>query len=100
LSEKATLSSSEATEAEKALIHDLHPWPISNERAWAIAHKHMGDSELGLRIYRREAHDYEVKLCGIRRYLESLPVTRATDDIVKDIFLVLDAESRNPEEGA
>ena len=40
---KDTVSSAEATAAEKALIEDLNPWPLSNEQAWAIARKHLNE---------------------------------------------------------
>lgn len=94
-----TRSSSEATDREKALIDDLHPWPFSLEEAWAVAHKHMGDLELGYRIYRREGHEQEAKLNKIRRYLDSIPSTPAHDDVKQNIFAILDHEFRNPEEG-
>lgn len=66
MSEEETLSYNETTEAVRNLVFALHPWPISNERAYAIVHKHLGDLELGIRIYRREAHEYEVKLQKIQ----------------------------------
>lgn len=77
MSEETTISSTEATQAEKDLVQDFHPWPISNERAWAIAHKHMGDLELGVRIYKREAHDYEVKLQKIQMVAMNEPLSDA-----------------------
>jgi hypothetical protein len=47
-----TLSSAEATPAEKKLAEALDPHPISNERMWAIIREHQS---LEARVYEREA---------------------------------------------
>ena len=50
---KDTVSSMEATEAEKALVQAFNPLPLSNEEAWAIARKHLNAME---QSYEEDAH--------------------------------------------
>jgi hypothetical protein len=92
-----TVSSLEATDREKALIADLSPWPLSNEEAWAIAKKHLRDLELGYRIYRREAHEYEVKLQKIQMAVMNEPLSDP-EGFINEILDILKEEPRNPEE--
>jgi hypothetical protein len=88
-----TVSSLEATDREKALVEDLSPWPLSNEEAWAVARKHLGDLELGYRIYRREAAEYETKLHKIdAAILEHTSNGVGAAETLRQISLVLLAE--------
>jgi hypothetical protein len=88
----------EATAREKALIDDLAPWPMSNEEAWAIARKHLGDLELGYRVYRREAVDHWMKLCKIRAAIQPEKLLgKSPPELVSEILQILDEDEKGVE---
>lgn len=92
---KDTICSLEADELPevKKLVEALHPWPTSNEEAWAIVKSHFSDVLLGLRIYRREAQDYGAKLRKIRQAIKN-EARVEWEAVIDEIEEILDADER------
>jgi hypothetical protein len=53
--EPKTLSSSEIQDDVRDLAVDLHPWPTSNEKAWAIIDDHLEPKRNTIRLLRESA---------------------------------------------
>lgn len=65
----------------KALIDDLHPWPVSNEEAWAIAEIHLeATRRKTLRRGFNEEELRDLKRSGIKEHAVESPAGAASQE--------------------